>query len=260
MRKNSYRYVDIHSHVLPGIDDGAVDWQHSLDMLRVAVNADTTTIAATSHMPHGWRGPRPPHEVGPRLVDELNQRASDAGLPITVVVGMEIYLEPETAKQLKEGILLPLNDSRYALIEVGFMRWTHATEQGLNAVLRAGFTPVLAHPERNSGIQKNPEVLRSFVEQGVLGQVNAGSLLGKFGRRAKTTAHILFDRGYAHLIASDAHGVSERHPDLTDAHAILSKRYGAEMAVRATSTVPAAILADEDIAIPDASTTFVEAH
>ena len=260
MRENSYEHIDIHSHVLPGIDDGAVDWQHSLDMLRVAVNAGTTTIAATSHMPHGWRGPRPPHEVGPRLVEELNQRARDAGLPITVVPGMEIYLEHETAEHLQDGILLPLNESRYALIETGFSQWTHATEQRLDAVLRAGFTPVLAHPERNSGIQKNPEVLRPFVERGVLGQVNAGSLLGKFGRRAKTAAHTLFERGYAHLVASDAHGVSQRRPDLTDARAALSKRYGNEIATRATSTVPAAILANEDITVRDVGTAVVEAR
>lgn len=260
METNSHKYVDIHSHVLPGIDDGAVDWQHSLDMLRVAVNAGTTTIAATSHMPHGWRGPRPPHETGPRLVDELNQRAHDAGLPITVVTGMEIYLEPETAEHLEDGILLPLNGSRYALIETGFMRWTQVTEQGLDAVLHAGFTPVLAHPERNSGIQKNPEVLRPFIEQGVLGQVNAGSLLGEFGRRAQTTAHALFERGYAHLIAGDGHGVSDRRPDLTDARDVLSKRYGAELAMYATSTVPAAILADEDILVRDAGTAVAKAH
>lgn len=244
-------HVDIHSHVLPGIDDGAVDWEHSLDMLRVAVNAGTNTIAATSHMPHGWRGPRPPHETGPQLVAELNQRAQDAGLPMTVVMGMEIYLEPETAEQLDAGILLPLNGSRYALMETGFMRWTHVTEQSLRAVLDAGFTPVLAHPERNKGIQKNPEVLRPFIEQGVLGQVNAGSLLGEFGGRAKSTAHTLFERGYAHLIASDAHGIAERRPDLTDARAVIANRYGTEVARRATSTVPAAILADEDVIIPE---------
>lgn len=254
MHKNitdTYETIDIHSHLLPGIDDGAVDWTDSLNMLRVAVDAGTSVIAATSHVPHGWRGARPPHEVAPRLVAELNQRAQEAGLPITVVPGMEIYLEPETATRLEEGTLLTLNGSRYALIEVGFTHWTTGTELCLQAVLDAGFVPVLAHPERNRRLQRRPELLRPFVEQGALGQVNAGSLIGAFGQGSKRTAGVLFERGLAHIIASDAHSVESRPPDLTRPREILAARYGEAFAIRATHTVAAAILRDDVVSTPE---------
>ncbi len=239
--------VDIHTHVLPNVDDGPKDWEGSLQMLRRAAEAGVRLLAATSHQPGGRRGPRPPLPAVRTMVDELNARARQAGIPVRVVPGGEIYLTEEAADLILAGELPTLNGTRYVLVEFGFDEWPPNVERSVRRLVDAGYWPVVAHPERYRVIQEAPERIYPFLEMGCLFQVNATSLTGYHGQDPQRLAVWLFERGCAHCVASDAHNAHSRPPVLTGARDELARRFGQVVAERATSTVPAAILAGEAI-------------
>lgn len=242
--------VDIHTHVLPDVDDGPKDWEGSLEMLRRAAETGTRLVAATSHQPGGWRGPRPVLPAVRALVEALNARARQAGIPVRVVPGAEIYLTEEAADLVLAGELPTLNDTRYVLVEFGFDEWPANVEQSVRRLVDAGYWPVVAHPERYRVIQEAPSRLYPFLEMGCLLQVNATSLTGYHGRDVQRLAVWLFEQGYAHCVASDAHNAHSRPPVLSGARDELARRFGEAVAEAATALVPAAILAGE--AVPTA--------
>jgi len=207
--------IDLHAHILPGVDDGPATLAEALGVLHTAANCGTQVIAATPHVRDDY--PTTPDAME-RGLAELRRALERDGIAIRVVGGAEIALEwlhlltDEDLRRFTLG-----GGGRHVLVEAPYVGWPLDLAQRLFPLQLSGFTPVIAHPERNADVQSRPELLRPLVERGVLVQVTAASLDGRLGRQSADTARTLVALGLAHLIASDAHGPRLRHAGLSDA-------------------------------------------
>ena len=233
--------IDLHSHILPGQDDGAQSLEAALAMARMAVDSGVTAMAAT------------PHCAGDRTREVyaawqlLKEALEENEIPMKLCLGMEIFGTPETARMLRENRLLTLNDSKYPLIEFSFHSDGMEETRILRSVCKAGYRPVVAHPERYSYVQQDPRLLHQWVRMGCLIQVNRGSLLGRFGRRAQSLGFALVDRGFATVVASDAHSPRIRTPWMADVEQLLSKEISPLCARMLLRDNPRKILKNEEI-------------
>ena len=206
--------VDIHCHILPEVDDGARDLETALQMARMAADCGVTRIIATPHfhgvqesleqMPHILRQFR-------QLQDAIHQETQE----LELIPGAEILCVPQTLELARMGQLPTLGDSRYVLTEFFFDASWEFMDSTLSRLQDLGYQPVVAHPERYGAIQHSPDRAGSWFAREIVVQVNKGSILGAFGRRAEETAVRLLYRGNVHIIASDAHSPQRRTPDLT---------------------------------------------
>jgi protein-tyrosine phosphatase len=233
--------IDLHSHILRGIDDGARTLEDSLDIARAAVSDGIVTIAATPHVRDDW--PTEAALMEERL-GELRAALETEGIPLDVVSGGEIAIGHLTQLEPEELRRFALGGSRYLLVETPYYGWPHVLPHLLLELRYQGFVAVLAHPERNGEVAANPRLLDRLVESGVLIQVTAASLDGRIGRGPYECARLLIREGFAHLLASDAHHASVREVGMTEA---ATKVGNPALARWLTWDVPAAILADEKI-------------
>jgi protein-tyrosine phosphatase len=231
--------IDLHSHILPGIDDGARSLEDSLDIARAAVAGGISVIAGTPHVRDDWPTDA---DVMERKVAELRAELQQAGIPLDVRPGGEIALDWLTRLPLDELRRFGLGGNpRYLLVETPYYGWPGDLAQRLFALRTAGITPVLAHPERNAAVQLHPGLLVRIVQSGVLVQVTAASVDGRIGRRAEDCGLALIELGLAHLLASDAHHASVRAVGMAAAAEAVG---GGALAEWLTLEVPAAIVED----------------
>jgi len=203
-------FADIHCHLLPGIDDGAKDWDESLAMARMAVEDGTSTMILTPHQLGSFA-----HNHGElirQLTAECQQRLRAAGIPLVVLPGADVRIEPEMIAGIIQGNVLTLGDhGMYVLLELPHELYL-PLEPVLHQLSRRNMVGILSHPERNQGILRRPEILPSLVDAGCLLQITAGSLCGAFGSQAQRLSEWLLAKGLAHFVATDAHGVHSRRP------------------------------------------------
>lgn len=206
-------YIDIHTHILPGLDDGPADMEGSVALARCYERVGIKTIVATPHYLPGtaWMASKDKILESAR---QLQARLDSENIDLHIQPGMEIAYHKKIADNLLEDKLLPLGTSGHYLIEPPLSGEQHALVEGLLNLSDLGLQFILAHPERVGTFQKQPEQLRRLIEKGWLLQINTGSLLGYFGRRSKETADKLLKNNQIHLIASDAHD-HQRRPPLT---------------------------------------------
>jgi protein-tyrosine phosphatase len=237
--------IDLHSHILPSLDDGAADMEVSLEMARAAVKDGVSTMVATPHVDDRY-GLDPP-DIGEQ-VGHLNLALARAGIALGVLPGAEVA--HTRAASLSEEALHTacLGDSKALLIESPYTSVSFFDDLLFDLQVR-GFRPVLAHPERCVMFQADPERLAALVERGVYCTINAGSLSGGFGRKVRQTAIGLLARGLVHSIASDCHDTERRPPGLNGAlDGIDSEIPGIAAQARwLTNDVPAALLADKPL-------------
>ncbi len=234
--------VDIHSHPLPGIDDGSESYEGSLGMLCVAARYGTRVMIATPHRYWGGRENTP--ELLRRLTADVQTELlrRKAGQRISLLPGQEIPLRPETAEELLEGKVLSLADAgKYCLVEPPFDHLPSWTADALARIVAAGIRPVLAHPERNMNVQRDPELVREFVEAGALLQLTAMSIEGVNGKKAFSACTWILEQGMAGLVSSDSHSPTWRPPTLRGAYRKLIEMYDIETAYRLCASNPAAI-------------------
>jgi protein-tyrosine phosphatase len=234
--------IDLHCHLLPGIDDGSDNLAMSLAMARMASSDGITTIACTPHILPGVY-----NNTGPQIraaVAGLQQRISEAGIPITVVTGADVHIAPDLGIQLREGRVLTLNDSRYLLLEPPHHLLPPRLEDLVFGLQAAGYVPIITHPERLSWIEGGFDLIKRFVNNSVLMQITAGSFLGEFGRRPRYWAERMLDEGLCHLLATDAHKTDRRVPRLSEAYLLVTKRLGEEEAANLVQGRPQGILTD----------------
>ena len=194
---------DLHSHILPGIDDGAKSPEDTVEMARVASEHGTKVILATPHrrdVTERWSIP-----YLRELVDDMNDRIQKEGIDLALLLGMENHIDVDLPGEVSNGRALPINGSRYILVEAPFFGRPNYLEDVLFQIQIQGLTPVLAHPERIEAFQGDPELLASLVERGMLSQITAGSIVGHFGGRVRRITNNLLRRGLVHIIASDTH-------------------------------------------------------
>ena len=204
------RIVDIHSHILPELDDGAQNLRQSLEMARLAVESGVRVMAATPHCSSDRT-----REVR-AAVRLLRDALDEEQIPLRIMMGMEIFGTPDTARMLSQGMLFTLNNSRYPLIEFDFGGDGNLERRILSDVIRAGYIPIVAHPERYLCVQRDPELVNEWHRMGCLFQVNRGSIVGRFGEEAEAMALELVRRGFATAVASDAHAPQMRTPWMED--------------------------------------------
>lgn len=209
-------FVDIHCHLLPGIDDGAGDPSESLAMAMQAVEEGIQTVVVTPHQLGAYA-----HNRGDMIrtrTEALQQLLDSNEIPLRVLPGADVRIDDHMAARLASGDVLTVGDHRkHVLLEL-----PHELYMPLEPVLEQlkgmGMTGILTHPERNRGILSQPSLIEPLVEAGCLMQVTAGSLTGTFGPACQALAEQMCRRGWVHFLATDAHGSRSRRPRIRDAH------------------------------------------
>lgn len=241
------RLTDIHCHLLPGLDDGAADWDAAMAMARLAVADGTATIVATPHQ----LGENP--QCGGAQIRaqaaELQSRLRRESIALEVLPGAEVRIEPELVSKLQNGEVLTLADRRrHVLIELPHDVY-FPIDRVLGELRAIGITGILAHPERNAGLRANPELIASLVRAGCLMQVTAGSLTGTFGPEVELFTRSLIQRGLVHLVATDAHGAKARRPLLGRGFERIVHCAGQETALDLCCRNPALVAAGQSVPV-----------
>jgi protein-tyrosine phosphatase len=238
-------FADIHCHLLPGIDDGAKDWNDTLAMARLAADDGTSTIVATPHQLGSWTQNHG-DEIR-ALVDECNERLAAEKIPLTVLSGGEIRIEQGLIESLVTGELVTLGDHRrHVLLELPHELYIPI--DGLMQELAARrITIVLAHPERNDGLLRQPDLAVDLVDAGCLTQLTAGSLCGTMGSHACDMAEWMITEGLVHIVSTDAHSPRVRRPLMSRAYDRICELTDVETANDLCSRHPGKIAAGRTI-------------
>ena len=239
-------FVDIHCHLLPGIDDGAKSWDESLAMARMAVADGIGTIVVT---PHQLGGFAQNHGAAIReRTEELAGRLAEHDIPLSVLPGADVRIEPGMIALVQQGEVLSLADHRrHILLELPHELY-FPLDRLLAELSAAGMVGILSHPERNAGIMAKPAIVGPLVDAGCLMQITAGSLLGTFGPQSQSVAERLAADGLVHFVSTDAHGLKSRRPRLAAAHQRMAELVGPVLADQCCRDNPAAVAAGRPIA------------
>ena len=222
--------VDIHTHIIPGLDDGSEDMENSIVMAEMAVDSGVDTIIATPHCNQIGMYENYVSDELLKIMDEFRNEIEREKLELNVGLGMEIFCTRDVPRLLREKKLLTLNDSRYVLVEFAFGIDIVRMERMLYSILDSGYVPIIAHPERYYAVQAQPEILFDWLQDGMGTQMNKGSLFGRFGRNEFRCANAMLNNGLVTCIASDAHGVDSRTTDMTEISEFISLEYSEELA------------------------------
>ena len=229
--------IDIHSHVVWGLDDGATGMEQSLEMLRTAAEGGTTDIVATPHSNAQFA------YQAELLEERMGELASRTDGKPRIHRGCDLHLSVDNIDEvLQRPGRYSINGKQYLLVECPDFHVGKHTEKVLRQLIDCGIVPVVTHPERNPVLQQKLDRVEEWVELGCLVQVTALSITGGFGRTACHTAKRLLERGMVHVVASDAHDPEHRHARLDAAYAAVKSRYGEEDADILFTQNPRAII------------------
>ncbi|MBS6706460.1 hypothetical protein QUW49_01420 [Lacrimispora saccharolytica] len=245
--------IDIHTHILPEVDDGSPNMDISLMMAEAAARSGVGMVAATCHSNQEQFENFESERLRQRFED-LQQEIARERIPVELVRGMEIWGVGALRDKIRSGRLIPLNRSRFYLVEVPFDMEPEEILGQLMEILALGKVPVLAHPERYYCVQDRPSWVYEWRMLGVLAQMNKGSIFGRFGPKTEKTAEVLLNHQMVNCIASDAHGAEYRTADLGSAREFLERHYSAEYAELLLSRNPEQILKNR---LPSAGPTPV---
>ncbi len=241
--------IDLHTHFLPGIDDGAENFAEAVAMCRHAALDGCTGLVAT---PHQRRGSWWNDDI--ELLDALRERIErEVGREIALYPGGEIhvdrrFLEDFLAAPGEACGVLPIARSRWLLLELDVDAMPRDTYELIHELAVSGWRPILAHPELIPWLADEPDLVARLVGLGATVQVTAMSLTGEFGRRAQGDVHRLLDDGLVHFVASDCHGMLRRMPGLARARRLVEARYGDDLAERIFDLNPRAVVTDQPLA------------
>lgn len=247
--------IDLHAHILHGIDDGPATLEQSLAMVRLASHAGTRQIVAAVHVSRAW--PFQPAQTQRRW-EELQHLTRDL---IRIHRACEIELTEETVQEaLGQPARYTVAGSRYLLVELPDDAELKTLDPLLMRLLEAGLRPIVVHPELNPPLARDTSRLKSWVRAGVLMQVDAGSLAGAFGSRAARAAAAILKRGLAHFVASGAHDLTGRPPRLDAIRLQLIGEYPPEFVDLLLSEHPGAVLEGRDLEPGPLRAPFLKSH
>jgi protein-tyrosine phosphatase len=232
-------YVDLHCHLLPGVDDGVGDWEESALCLEAARREKVSALCVTPHI----APPRFPN--APAVLQEAFEawRGPAEAMGFTVHLGSEIAFRPRLLSAYQAGELLPMGEAgRYLLVELPLLLRPPGVEEAFFDLRLAGAEPILAHPERYAYVTRDPGCLASLAASQIPFQLTTHSLVGYFGQAIRRAALALLDRGWVYLLASDAHSAHGRAPLFREAVRVVARRYGIEAARRLCIENPRRVL------------------
>jgi len=236
--------IDLHCHMLPGVDDGAKDLPFALDMARAAVSEDISHILLT---PHHMDGDYTNHRVDVlNRVTNFQQSLKNADIPLKVFPGQEVHLTGDLLPAIDDNDILFMDEGgRYLLLELPHSGVPEYTEDVIFELKTRGITPVIAHPERNHGFQKNPDRIYDFIEMGCLTQLTSSSYLGVFGKNVEKLTSQIIDAGLGFCFSSDAHNFKGRRFVMKEAFEKLTKEKGKTLAEQFNANAKAIINGDD---------------
>jgi len=235
--------IDIHCHIIPGIDDGSKDFTNSVSQLLAMDAGGITHAFLTSHYLKGHY--EYSREDYMRKLEALRAGVRGKGAKLKLHPGFEVFLSPSILEDINQKNLT-LGDSKYVLVETELNGLYDDFSQHTLELLRAGYKPILAHAERYVSVMKRPSSVRKLIERNIYIQVNTGSLVGQYGEKVRQTAWILLDNGWAHLLGSDDH-VRGPYRSYFDAVNKIKHRIDSRTAQLLSREHAEMILADEDI-------------
>ncbi len=243
--------IDLHTHILPDLDDGAASWEDSLEMAQLAVDSGTKILAATCHsnLP-GQHAPDFPERYRKKL-GQFRELLAEHEIPLQVAEGMEIFADRTIVRKLDTGRLLTLNKSRYVLVEFALDSPAAEIYVTLDRLLEGRYRPVLAHPERYRCVHTAAVHVWEWFRMGAAIQINKGSVLGRFGRRSMETADLLLRRRLVALAASDAHSPVRRTTSMGELYDYLASHYGVACPELLLETNPSRILRGKELILEE---------
>ncbi|RZB29824.1 MAG: protein-tyrosine phosphatase [Desulfobacteraceae bacterium Eth-SRB1] len=240
--------IDMHTHILPGLDDGPDDIDESIRMCRMAADDGIHTIVATPHMLKGIYNFSKKDAL--KKVGELNFTLKAKNIPLTILPGAEIVMDPDILSLIQKGVLLTINDcGSHIFLELTDYFPKEQIENFIKNLTANNMIPIIAHPERNMTIQRNVTILSRFVKAGALSQITAMSITGGFGTCAQKTSKKILESGLAHIIATDAHSSTWRPPILSNGVRAAKEIIGEDNAFKMVTKTPKLIIQREALPI-----------
>ena len=238
-------FIDIHSHILPGVDDGSDSLEMSIRMLRRAADDGISGIILT---PHNKPGHRHRHfsEMKSR-VEGLRKMMSEGSINIDLYMGSELYYRNGLLEELANDLAGTMAGSRYVLVEFNPLEDYDYIRNGIYSLLTGGYYPILAHVERYQNVCAKKYGIDDLIEMGCYIQVNAGSLMRNAGAKTRRLVKNILKQRQAHFIATDAHDLGKRAPYLSDCAHFISKKYGEDYSEKLFCDNPLCVIGDEEI-------------
>ncbi len=242
-----FQVIDIHSHIMPEIDDGARSLDEALEMAAIASEDGIEYMVSTPHMFNGLSSNPEPSEILERVA-ALNEAIGPNALKI--LPGNEVHISHEIVEQAKSNRVTKINQRNYMLVEFPQLTVPVGADELFYKLLLQGVRPILVHPERNGQIQTNPSIVADFIEHGVLIQVTAMSVTGQFGPAAKTCADALLRHDCVHFLATDTHRPLRRPPILSRGRDAAGAIIGDVRAAALVESNPRAVINGETLQVP----------
>lgn len=239
--------IDMHSHILPGIDDGSQDIEESIKMIKEAKNVGFTAIISTSHyIEESYNFSKHERE---ELIKNVNEALEAENIDIKIYNGAEAYISTNLNELIKKEELPTINESKYLLMELPMHSEILYLDNIIYDLKTNGITPIIAHPERYSYVQKNPKILQDIINKGVLFQANYGSIIGRYGKDAEKTVKKLLKDSMIHFLGTDTHRSGTIYIQMDKILKKLEKLIGKEKLELLSTINPQKVLNNEEILI-----------
>lgn len=241
--------IDVHTHILPGIDDGSKDIEETFKILREACEAGFSDVFATSHYIEGeYEFNKTDREY---IIEAIMEKVAEEGLNITIHNGAEGYISNELPNLIREEVVPTLGESRYVLFELPLRAKVMYTNEVINKLIQMKLIPIIAHPERYELIQDEPSIAIEWVEQGALLQSNYASIIGRYGIKAKETLLKLLDANAVHFLGTDNHRSNSIYTRMEEIKKEFRRKIGRDKFYELSETNPRCILNNEEFEIEE---------
>ena len=237
--------IDIHSHLLPGVDDGSPDYQTSMRMLKCAAEDGISTMIFTPHNKPGHRRRHFSEMIS--KVEKLRQMAAEENIETELYIGSEVYYRSGILEEIGHDRAGTLAGSRYVLLEFNPLEEYEYIRNGMHSLLMDGYYPVLAHVERYQNVCARKHGIDDLIDMGCYMQVNAGSITGKSGMKTKGLTRNMLKQGQVHFVATDAHDLRKRPPCLSACADFIRKKYGGDYSKKLFCDNPLHVIRDKVI-------------
>ena len=239
--------IDFHTHILPNIDDGSRSIEETFNLIKEAKNVGFEAIISTSHyIEEYYETNAPEREV---WINAIYENLQAKNIDINLYLGNEIYLSENIIKLLEEGKASTINDTSYVLFEMPLNAEPMNLYDVIYEMMQYKLVPILAHPERYSFVQKEPELIYDLIEKGVLMQANFGSILGIYGEKAQMIVRKFFESNMIHFLGTDVHRQNSIYPKVPEALVEITRIIGDEKVKELTKINPRLVLHNKKIEI-----------